>query len=108
MDISLQNSESEFEVIPRRLVIIGKTGNGKSSLGNIFLGRHDNLFEIGKGMSSTTVKLCTGDSEERDFTIFDTPDLVNCEMSDADAKKASGGVENITRNFSCSGCRHSL
>ncbi|PVD24006.1 hypothetical protein C0Q70_17283 [Pomacea canaliculata] len=70
-----------------RLILIGKTGNGKSTTGNFILGQE--AFEQHCGLNSGTDK-CGWKKVSADtivLEVFDTPDMVNCEMSDADAKK---------------------
>lgn len=70
-----------------RLLVIGKTGNGKSSLCNALLGSE--RFQTGRSMSSTTLKM-QYEETVRDgihYKVVDTPDLINCEMTDLQMKQ---------------------
>ncbi|XP_067026825.1 uncharacterized protein [Acropora muricata] len=64
---------------PLTVVLIGKTGNGKSSAGNQILGQ--NLFVVSEGASSETVS-CTKQTrtEERKITVIDTPGVIDTKI----------------------------
>ncbi|XP_076441226.1 GTPase IMAP family member 8-like [Babylonia areolata] len=68
----------------RRLIIIGKTGNGKSSVGNLLLGKPH--FPVGFSMTSTTGCASSGTANFRGWaiTVLDTPDLSNMACMDED------------------------
>lgn len=64
-----------------RLIMIGKTGVGKSALGNLFYG--DMYFKVDDGFCSCT-DTCVGKTfthERRRVTLIDTPGLFNTERS---------------------------
>nr|KAG5703205.1 hypothetical protein BaRGS_034116 [Batillaria attramentaria] len=60
-----------------RIVVIGKTGNGKSSVCNAILGREE--FKTGRSMESTTVKVqhATAEKNGKVVKVVDTPDIAN-------------------------------
>ncbi|XP_076457892.1 GTPase IMAP family member 8-like isoform X2 [Babylonia areolata] len=67
-----KKSKREYSVL-----IIGKTGNGKSSLANTITGAKN--FPVGRGLSSTTTdaQSFTAEVQGRYLKVIDTPDFTN-------------------------------
>ncbi|XP_054457963.1 GTPase IMAP family member 7-like [Anoplopoma fimbria] len=78
----------------RKIVILGKTGSGKSSLANTIFG--DELFKIGRSANSETSKCgaITKSVNGRNITLIDTPGFFDTDRSEEELK--SGIVRCIT------------
>ena len=70
-----------------KVVLIGKTGVGKSQLGNFILNR--NYFKVGDTQNSETYEIQEGTSEINgiEVTIVDTPGLNDTEQKDENIMK---------------------
>ncbi|XP_070201255.1 GTPase IMAP family member 8-like isoform X2 [Littorina saxatilis] len=82
-----ESAQDKRQPDERRILIIGKTGNGRSTLGNLLLGTEQ--FVVATGMSAATTQVQTGRRAAREGTalkVVDTPDLIDQEMSEADMR----------------------
>jgi len=87
----------------KRIVVIGSTGSGKSSLCNVIAGKdtQDSLFPVGHDMSSKTWQTTVasvkwrGDVNDMDIDIIDTPGMDDPAGPDKDAKNIKEMVKKL-------------
>ena len=82
--LDLANNDPEL-----RCVLLGRVGEGKSSLGNLLVG--EGRFKVYRGAASGTRTIDHAASDEYNIRVIDTPGLVDAEEEDVDTESAKVG-----------------
>ncbi|KAK7105311.1 GTPase IMAP family member 9-like [Littorina saxatilis] len=80
--MSYGSGDEEF-----RILVIGKTGNGKSTLCNALLGQ--NKFTVGRGGRATTftAQYGTANKDNKNIKVIDTPDVTSWGFNEAKVRQ---------------------
>ncbi|XP_067298654.1 GTPase IMAP family member 8-like [Pseudorasbora parva] len=82
MNAARTESDEALAAQDLRMVLIGKSEAGKSSIGNVILGR-----EAFKESSTRESEIQRGRVEDRNISIIDTPGFFNTQLTDEEMKK---------------------
>lgn len=92
------NKNKQFYNNKKNIVLVGETGQGKSTLGNFLLKKK--AFEVSSKSQSCTAKTVIEDSEQDNIQVIDTPGLKDSEGRDATyfenmTKKLKNEIKNL-------------
>ncbi|XP_036966023.1 GTPase IMAP family member 7-like [Acanthopagrus latus] len=86
MGLSLTEDSSSPVISDLRIVLLGKTGSGKSTTGNTILGRDAFGTDVSPSSVTRNSKKATSQLDERTVSVVDTPGIFDTSITDIELK----------------------